>query len=246
MQKCFSKLGLIASSDAELLKVLAQIDISVPKRGEGRTKNHVEQYAIAHLLSTLAAENVLSYPLNLAKRERPDFLLTINAKKIGIELIEAVHPYQAHKTALRGKGYGPDMYFISHHQPEDTEPEKPKMLHKKRIREIETNQPYNGWIGDSVEKEWADAMLFFIEKKTEKLLNGFDRFEEDWLLIYDNWGLPALNIYEATSIMLARISKSVAMSEFKRIYIIAGKYICDISSAGMQFYNINDLWNCPA
>ena len=54
--------------DSELLKVLAEIDISVPRRSEGRTKDHTERYAIAHLLSALVGKDRISpeIPINYA------------------------------------------------------------------------------------------------------------------------------------------------------------------------------------
>ena len=65
-----------ANNKSELLKALVEIDISVPRRSAGRTKDHTEKYAIAHLLSALAGKDRISYPLILTQRERPDFLLT--------------------------------------------------------------------------------------------------------------------------------------------------------------------------
>jgi len=170
---------LQAYSDSELFSVLSNIDVSVPRRSGGRTKEHTERYAISYLLSTLAGKGRLSYPLCLIWRERPDFLLTLGAMQIGIEHTEAVPQNEAHKTVLREKGNGADVFFISHHQPGET-----KKSVKDLVEEIEANQPGDGWVGDSVETEWADAMFHFIERKVAKLRKDeFERFEQDWLLI---------------------------------------------------------------
>jgi len=230
---------LQAYSDSELLKVLAEIDISVPRRSEGRTKDHTERYAIAHLLSALVGKDRISYPLCLIQRERPDFLLTLDTKQIGIEHTEAVPQNEAHKTVLREKGNGPDVYFISHHHSGE-----PKKAAKELIEEIEANHGGAGWAGDSVEREWADAMFHFIEQKVATLLkDGFEWFEKDWLLIYDNWSLPALDRHKAAPFLLNLVTESEVLHEFERIYIITGQYLCEVASTGIQFYDINDLWN---
>ena len=139
---------LQANSDFELFKGLAEINISTPRRSAGRTKDHTERYAIALLLSTLAGKGRISYPLCLTKRERPDFLLTLDTKQIGIEHTEAVSQNEAHETVLREKGEGPDVYFISHHHPGE-----PKKTAKELKEEIEANDDGKAWCGDSVERE---------------------------------------------------------------------------------------------
>lgn len=230
---------LQAYSDTELLKVLGETDISVPGRPEGRTKDHTERYAIAHLLSALVGKDRISYPLCLIQRERPDFLLTLDTEQIGIEHTEAVPQNEAHRTVLRDKVNGPDVYFISHHKPGE-----PKKTAKELIEAIEANNAYDGWEKDSVEREWAQAMFHFIEKKVETLLKeGFKRFDQDWLLIYDNWRLPLLNRREAAPFLLNLVNGSEVLNEFKRIYIITGQYLCEIASTDIQFYDINDLWD---
>jgi hypothetical protein len=230
---------LQAYSYSELLRVLAEIDISVPRRSEGRTKEHTERYAIAHLLSALVGKDRISYPLCLIQRERPDFLLTLDTEQIGIEHTEAVPQNEAHRTVLREKGNGPDVFFISHHQPGE-----PKKSAKELIEEIEANHAGDGWAGDSVEREWADAMFHFIKQKVATLRKDeFERFEQDWLLIYDNWSLPALDRRKATPFLHKLVNEREVLHEVARIYIITGQYLCQVASAGIQLFDINDLWN---
>ncbi len=191
------------------------------------------------MLSALVGKNRISYPLCLIKRERPDFLLTLDTEQIGIEHTEAVPQNEAHRTVLRDKVNGPDVYFISHHQPGE-----PKKTAKELIEEIEANHAYEGWTGDSVEREWANAMFHFIEQKVETLLKeGFKRFDQDWLLIYDNWSLPVLDRHKAAPFQMNLVTGSEVLNEFKRIYIITGQFLCEIASTGIQFYGINDLWD---
>ena len=229
---------LQAYSDSELRSVLANIDVSVPKRSKGRSKEHTERYAIAHLLSALIGKDRLLYPLCLVRRERPDFLLTLNAAQIGIEHTEAVPQNEAHRTVLREEGNSPGVFFISHHQPGETK--KPR---KELVEEIEANRSGDGWVGDSVETEWADAMFHFIKQKVATLQkDGFERFEQDWLLIYDNWPLPALDRRKAANFLQNLVNESTVLNEFTRIYVITGKYISEVSSEQIQLFEINDLW----
>lgn len=130
------------------------------------------------------------------------------------------------------------MYFISHHKPGE-----PKTRAQELIKEIDANRASAGWKGDSVEKDWAKAMFYFIERKVATLLkDGFNRFDEDWLLIYDNWS-PAPDRHKSTRFLLKLVNKNGVLQKFHRIFIISRKYICEIASAGIQFYDINDLWN---
>ena len=76
---------LLAKDEIELESMLRSIDISVPRRSEGRTKEHTESYAIAHLLSALLGKNHLLFPLELVRRERPDFFLKVSGLEVGIE-----------------------------------------------------------------------------------------------------------------------------------------------------------------
>lgn len=230
---------LVAKNQSELESVLRSMDISVPRRSEGRTKDHTERYAIAHMLSSLLEKDQLSYPIELIHRERPDFLIKANGVLIGIEHTEAVPQNEAHKTVLRDKVGGPDVHFISHHQP--GEPKKPA---KKLIEEIQANHSGSGWAGDSVEREWSEAMLHFVKGKIETLVkDGFEKFNQNWLLIYDNWSLPALDREKAAQFLLPKVIDSNSFDNFDRVYIITGNLVFEFSNTGVEEHKINDLWN---
>jgi hypothetical protein len=229
---------LIANNETELESLLKSIDIFVPRRSEGRTKEHTERYAIAHMLSALLGKAHLSYPLELIQRERPDFLLKSNGLEIGIEHTEAVPQNEAHETVLRDKVGGPEMYFISRHQPGES-----KKSAKELIKEIQANHSGPGWEGDSVEREWSDAMLHFVKGKIEILSKaGFEKFKHNWLLMYDNWSLPALDREKAAQFLLSKLTESNCLGIFGSVFIITGDRICEFSNAGMVQHEINNLW----
>ena len=72
-----------ANNQAELLSILANTDIGVPPRADGRETEHCERWSICQLLATLATHNRLNFPMELVKRERPDFLLKSGGQKSG-------------------------------------------------------------------------------------------------------------------------------------------------------------------
>jgi hypothetical protein len=158
-------------------------------------------------------------------------------RRIGIEHVEAISENEARRKVLREIGYGPEIYFIPHKKPGE-----PKKKTKKLIEEIEKNIAGNGWEGDSVETEWADAMFYFYKKKIDAAKKkGFDRFDEDWLLIYDNWSLPAPDLNEAIQIFSGLISAG-SLQGFKRVIIMTEKLFYEISGREIVSYAINDLW----
>lgn len=229
---------LVSNNESELESALRSMDISVPRRSEGRTKEHTERYAIAHMLSALLAKGQLWYPLELIQRERPDFLLKANGVEIGIEHTEAVPQNEAHKTVLRDKVDGPEVYFISHHQPGE-----PKKSANELIEEIQADLSGSGWAGDSVEREWSEAMLHFVKGKIETLAKeGFEKFKQNWLLIYDNWSLPVLDREKAAQFLSPKIIESNCFNSFSSVYIITGDLVYVFSNTGIVRYEVNDLW----
>lgn len=229
---------LLAKDEIELESMLRSIDISVPRRSEGRTKEHTESYAIAHLLSALLGKNHLLFPLELVRRERPDFFLKVSGLEVGIEHTEAVPQNEAHKAVLRDKVDDLEVHFISRHQPGE-----PSKRAKHLIEEIKANHASSGWEGDSVEIEWSEAMLYFVEGKIEALAKeGFNKFQQNWLLIYDNWSLPAVDQKKSSQCLFHKLIESKCFDSFCNIFIITGSFIFELSNSGIVQHETNDLW----
>lgn len=274
---------LQAYSKLELLSFLKKIDVSLPNSSGRCIKERKEQYDIAHLLSTLAAEDQLSYPLCLIRRERPDFLLTLGTMQIGIEITEAIHQDEAHKDKLlkdinqfldaapaccesiekllvhtnnsiqlcfmmilyneMSKDYiknkGP--YYIS-----SEKFEKSKKSVDQLLEEIIDNPPGRGWEGDSLKREWSDIMFHFVEKKAANLQkDGFDKFEQNWLLIYNNSNCHLIDKpskIKAAEFLRKKIDNKKKLNKFDRIYILSDSQLLELSSERTQFYPINNLW----
>jgi hypothetical protein len=227
-----------ASASSELEEALARTSIAVPKRTTGRSKEHLERYSVAQLISALMIANRIIYPVRLVHRDRPDFMLSMGSRRIGIEHTEAVSQNEAHKAVLRQRGFGPGTWFISR-----SSPNEPKKRYKKLIQEIEANDPGDGWEGNSPEIEWASVMLYFLRHKLNAMKkDGYHRFDEDWLIIYDNWDLPAPEVREAAPIFFKAVQQLGASQEFQHVFIMSDRLFCEVSTAGYNVYGTNDLW----
>ena len=138
------------------------------------------------MLSTLAKTDYLCYPLSLTKRERPDFLLTCNEKEIGIEVTEATSAdYSAFQALIEHKN--PNHFIEPAYFRHGKEVNKDKLLNAKKLKST-------GWNGDEPEKEWSLFIQDAIAKKLKKLQDpSFSKFNQNWLLIYDNCPAMFLN-----------------------------------------------------
>lgn len=205
---------LQANTPAELRTGLAELDIDVPLRSEGRKSHHAERYCIAHLLATLPTSK-FSFPLTLTHRDKPDFLLAMPGGEVGIEHTEAVPQNVAHAATLRERGAGPEVYFI----PRAIPGERPRTAAELR-REIEADEPGTGWYGDSPERQWAVAMVHYVKEKIPKVMaDGFVRFPTNWLLVYDNWPVPAIDYAKAASYLAPLLTDMDAFLVFDAIFI---------------------------
>lgn len=218
-----------AETEAELAALVSMVHVDVPFRAEGRTKDHAERYCMARLLAALPA-NRLRFPLQLDHDDRPDFVLSMQEDRIGIEHTEVVPENVAHSEFLRGKGRGPDVYFTPH-----AAIDEPKKTGAQLIAEIEADDMGDGWCGDSFERDWAAAMLHFIQAKSVKALaEGFDRYAENWILLYDNWPGPNLDFGTAVSFLQGLLTEC-GPHAFDSIFIIHGEEICEITGQATFF-----------
>lgn len=206
---------LTAATFEDLRDWLCRTNFDVPLRSEGRTKDHVEPYAIGYLLATLSP-HYFKFPIELVHRERPDFLLRTRGRTIGIEHVEVVPQNEAWMAKLREEGHGPDVHFLRHAAVGETV--KPRA---ETIREIEADDSGDGWVGDSAEKEWAEAVAHHALAKVERASQpGIETLDETWLLMYDNWPLPAVDPRKAAAYFLARDEAAAVLERFERVLVM--------------------------
>lgn len=96
-----------------------------------------------------------------------------------------------------------------------------KSTHKKLISEIHADDMGDGWEGDSAEREWSYALCATVENKIQiAKSDGYCRFEENWLLIYDNLELPPIKFEVAAPFLTGEIDKKDAHAIFESIFIV--------------------------
>ena len=221
-----------AESEAEMPELIRAVNVDVPFRSEGRTNNHTERFCMARLLATLPSDR-LQFPLQLQHHDRPDFILAMAATKTGIEHTEAIPENVAHAAFLREKGHGPEMYFTPH-----AALGEPKKTGAELIAEIEADEMGGGWYGDQFERDWAAAMLHFVQAKALKAqAEGFVRYDRNWLLLYDSWPGPNLNFRKATAFLEQLLATDDSHSIFDSIFIIHHQEICELNGAS-AFYSV--------
>lgn len=223
-----------AASIDQISSRLRAANVTVPGRASGRHKDQVEIYSLVRVLGS-RPYSLTDFPLKLVKRERPDFLLTLNGAEVGIEHTEAITQNAAKEAFLRDAGEGPEVHFV---RPTSlTEPPKSSQELKA---EIAADKMGPGWVGDSVERGWVEAMTFFVEKKFRLLQQpDYPRFERTWLVIYDNWAAPGLKLPTALPLLRASLESLATWSLFDRIFILDESELIEIDSTSIYVYCVN-------
>lgn len=231
---------LKAASSSALESLLAATDISVSPRGEGRTTPETENWSICRLLSTLSFVRRLEYPIKVDKSERPDFVMSVNGiQRAGIEVTEVVHQDFA-KLQTLPEAQHPDS-VLDRSLFRWGESRRPL----EELREIASRTKLSGpcWEGRSVEEEFAVAMADRIRRKTSKLAeDGYSRFPEDWLLIYENLMLPEMDLPLAVSYLRFRLPNYFHRDNFSRVFIESGRTIVELSQFSLSTHKLRDLW----
>lgn len=229
---------VIAHSPTDLLQQLRTIDISIPLRTEGRTTKQCERWSICRLLATYAETELMDYPLRVKHQDRPDIVLSTPTFRIGIEVTEAVPENWARADALaQHKGYDNLRHM------ERFRPGEPRRSRDEIYRLALGQSRGSIWIGDSVEREWAEVMIYFSLKKTQDYENpGFRKFQKNWLVIYDNWPLPAVEEDKAASLFHQRLLNLSELLPFKKIFVECPKTFWEFKLNSYSCRAINDLW----
>ena len=205
---------LTAATPGELLTKLGGVVPRVPLRGEGRKAEHVEIYSAGCLLATLA--DTLAFPLSLFHRDRPDFQLGLPGREVGIEHQEVVSQNDAYLSFLRDQGHGAEMHFIRRARIDE-----PQMTRAEALAYLDAEKADPmahagaGWEGDSVEREWAKAMVHFALRKVDPASQpGFDALDARWLVLYDNWPQANLDADKAGHYLSAEPSLGKVLQTF--------------------------------
>ena len=231
---------ITAYSRHSLLQRLSTIDTSVSLQGKGRTTEETERWSICRLVSTLAWERKLRFPFKCEKSERPDFVLSINGHPhIGVEVSEVVNEDLVRTEVLPEAADSDSIVDSSLFRWRDG---------KRKVKELrkiasETSLTGPGWVGYEPETEFADAITDRIAVKTRKLNeDDYARFNENWLLLYENLALPALKRSLAISYLSLSLANYWKDDKFSRVFVETDRYIAEISATRVSMYDVWDLW----
>ena len=210
-----------AETPEELKRILRERDVQMPPRGKNRTNNHTETWVACRLLAALAESSLLQYPLRVAHFDRPDLIITLPSGQIGIELVEAIATDQARVDAQinfnRADNESSDVEVIpiSRIRVSDARRSQPEIKALARCKAW--NEP--PFMGDSIERDWLEGMLHFIEKKVERFSHEeFTKYPINWLQIHDNWSpSPYENI--AIDMLERKLSESEWQKPFNKVFV---------------------------
>ena len=230
----------IAVSKENLLSTLSAIDILVPPVGMGRTKEHVERWSICKLLSTLANQNQLTYPLQLIHDDRPDFLIKFTSEQVGIEFTEARNRNQAHYQAILNREFSEKIYSPSLFQLGKPEMSKDGMLADLK-QDLLFGPPLTG---DKPERDWVEYIKNTVEAKLLGLAKPeFRKFDQNWLLIYVAIPFTNVDIDVALTYLGPCLPKIFAFNmTFDTIYIEHVNQIIKICPSELIKMEINEIW----
>lgn len=232
-------MNIEASTGDELKRKLGGTDISVPVRTAGRTNDHVERWVIYRALATLLADSQIEYPVRLLKRERPDYLLVIGSREIGCEVTEAINSEYLRAKSLPEANAESSIIDVSLFK---WGAPKRKL---EKLREIASREKLTGagWAGNSVEREYADIVFDVASRKTKKMAKvGYQKYQENYLLVYLNQSLPILDQQESATICAERLAGYWSAKSFDSIFVEKGEYITVYSANGYKILPLNDIW----
>ncbi len=117
---------------------------------------------------------------------------------------------------------------------------EPPKTSEQLKQEILANEMGDGWFGDSVERGWADAMMHFVEKKMASTQrDGYTSYPQLWLLIYDNWPTPSLNLHKALPFLREQLGTRPVWSTFERLFILHQDLFVEIDASREHLYCVN-------
>ena len=229
---------LNGDSRGDFLMRLAATDISVPLVIEGRTKAQVERWSVFRLLATLARCGKLAYPLEVCSGDRPDYTVSVPFGTIGIEVTEAIPRNWAWANAHREKRCHENEVMLERFAPGEA------LRGSVEIEKIAQGQKTGSiWEGDSVEQEYAGAMLHFaLEKKNAFGKSGFKNCDCNWLVIYNQWPLPRLDEFIGATHFSRRLGNLDGPLPFNKVFVECSENFWEFSQGSITSFRINDIW----
>lgn len=164
------------------------------------------------------------------------------AGTVGVECIDAIADEWAEILDLRAREYPNEVIFLARLEP------GVRSLRPDDIRAyasgVKVGPP---WMGDQVESDWSQAILYFARKKLEKLRAGaYPDHSNNWLLIHDEWVMHPVAAEEqrlAASLLAAASAPLFCEPCFSTILVEGSKWLTCLNKASMEVFPIVDLWS---
>ena len=92
-----------------------------------------------------------------------------------------------------------------------------------------------------MEDEWSQAIIDIASKKTSKLnSDGFARYIEDWLLVYDNLDSGDLDL--SCSYLKSGLQEYWSPESFDSVFVETGDYLIQFNAKSYTKVRINNVW----
>jgi hypothetical protein len=219
----------LVTDRAHLERLLTAWCPSVLPRGAGRTKQQTEPWVSRRFLLAALHFDVLRFPLTPKVGERPDLLLSVPRATLGVEITETVPPCLAQADAI-AQQYYPNAVVdrsIFKWGAEFT----PQEIHAHLARANKLTGP--GWMGDSVEREFAVAASETICAKTISLNKpGYGAADSYWLVAYTSSPGPALDIRAAAE-FLPPLPRAVEGKAFEAAFLLTDRAAVHLTHSGV-------------
>jgi len=175
---------------------------------------------LGRILATLAQTSFLDYPITVAKSERPDFLVAAGPRQIGVEVTEATTEAYGHVHAIANRHYPGgvlvDESLFRFGSERLTGPEIDEHLRSRKL-----TGP--GWVGDTVEQQWAARIADAVATKTRKLNEQtYSRQGQNWLSIYDQIPGGLLDLQRGLELLQPQLASLTSPHQFDVVAIDTG------------------------
>lgn len=229
-------LSIKAYSGSDLRSQLNKISIFVPPRGLGRKTWHTERYQIVYLLKALNSEGEISFPFELTHRDRPDFKISMSeVVHIGVECTEAISKNDATKQVSINReknGFPSGLRMVEHESVDGSIKEREDLENEIKREKKLAAMPIPG---DKMESNWVIDMISAVFSKVNASKKpGFEKFEENWLLIYDNTRSCGVELDDAAENLHSIMERKNIYDEFTKIYIMVGDEVLEFLRSGVR------------
>ncbi len=240
------EMTITASSYIDLLKQLRCTDISVPRISQGRAKLHTERWTMYRFLATFGDRLGFSYPIAIQHRDKPDFRIELPDRDVGAEITSAMPEEYARALVLREKFHPNAPIELDHFRWDGPRRTTKEIL--KILKESQSRLTGMGWVGDSVEREWACAISAALRGKS-MLLNskGFKRYQWNWLLVYDNIPQAALDLEAALKHLMSELktvrdNRPTSDIGFNTLFVETHNQFVAVEDGKWSVTKIKNLW----